>query len=340
LDILKNYDVDKYLTPQKYGKEVLAASGTKDAFDRNAVDSPFVFYHNNRFYMLYVGFDGKGYQSALATSNDLLNWKHQSMIFTRNDRPGWDFVGAAGTWIIKNDHLFELPTLKKIDGKYWMVYHAYPNAGYEAGPAEIGLAWSDDEELLKWRRFEKPVLSWRDGAEWEKSGLYKAGIVMKDETYYMFYNAKNSNVWPWYEQIGVAVSSDLLNWKRYEANPVIKVTKGAWDSNFVADPYVVRDDALWVMYYYGYNGKNAREGIAFSKDLFNWEKYKEPIITNGKAGEIDEIHAHKPAVVYFQNKLYHYYCAVRNHKTGDLGGNIDPTGNNPDEFRCISVALS
>jgi predicted GH43/DUF377 family glycosyl hydrolase len=108
-------------------------------------------------------------------------------------------------------------------------------------------------------------LSWRDGAEWEKSGLYKAGIVAKDGTYYMFYNAKNSNVWPWYEQIGVATSSDLLNWKRYEANPIIKVTKGAWDSNFVADPYVIRDDALWVMYYYGYNGKTLRKELLFQK---------------------------------------------------------------------------
>lgn len=48
----------------KYGKEVMGPSGVPGAYDEMAVDCPFVFYHNNQYYMMHVGFDGKGYQTG------------------------------------------------------------------------------------------------------------------------------------------------------------------------------------------------------------------------------------------------------------------------------------
>ncbi len=76
--------IQKYLTPYRYEKPVLHGSGILGAFDEKAVDIPFVFWHQNKYYMLYTGFDGKGYQSALATSDDLLHWEHKGVILKRN----------------------------------------------------------------------------------------------------------------------------------------------------------------------------------------------------------------------------------------------------------------
>ena len=67
-------DVTPYLTPNKYGMPVLEASGVEGSFDCRAVDCPTVFRHNGSFYMMYVGFDGIGYQTGLARSDDLLHW--------------------------------------------------------------------------------------------------------------------------------------------------------------------------------------------------------------------------------------------------------------------------
>lgn len=332
-EILQQVCIDRYLTPYKLGRPVITPSGEEETFNKCAVDCPFVFYHNDTFYMTYIGFDGKGYQTALASSRDLINWETKGLILSREEKGRWDSISIGGAWIIKNDNLFELPTLKKIDGKYWLIYHSYPGYGYENGPAEIGLAYSEDEELLKWNRLSEPILSWKDGADWEKGGLYKACVVEDKGIYYMFYNAKNIEKGPWIEQIGVAMSKDLIHWERYQGNPVLTVTENSWDSRFVADPYVVRDGDLWVMFYYGYNCKNAQDGIAFSRDLLHWVKHREPILPHGKGGEIDEIHAHKPAVVYHDNSLYHFYCAVRKYRSGDIARNCD-------EFRCISVACS
>jgi len=310
--------IQKYLTPFKYPDPVLEASGEKGAFDEMSVDIPFVFRHNGVFHMMYTGYDGKGYQSALATSDDLLHWKHKGIMIPRDseDSTAWDKVGCAITWIIKkSDNFDDVPELRKIDGKYWAVYHSYPTVGYEAGPAEIGLAWSTDEELLEWHRLEKPVFSWKDGNEWESGGLYKACIIEHDNKWYMFYNAKNPEK-RWIEQTGVAISEDLMNWTRPVNEPILKVGEGTWDARFVSDPYILRDGDKWVNYYFGYNKRHAMEGLALSDDLLNWEKVEEPIIASTEGG-LDEEHAHKASIVNYEGVLYHFYCATRPVREGD-----------------------
>lgn len=330
--------IEKYKTPYKYSVPVLSGSGAVGAFDEKAVDIPFVFWHKDKFYMLYTGFDGKGYQSALATSEDLLNWEHKAVILKKSeDANRWDHVGGAATWIIKeNDDLWSLPKLRKIEGKYWMVYHSYPQEGYENGPAEIGLAWTEDEELLDWHFPDAPVFSWKDGDDWEKGGLYKACIVRENDTWYMFYNAKDKKE-RWIEQTGVAFSKDLKTWERCPENPVLRVGEDSWDQRFVSDPYVVKDKDTWVNFYFGY-GKvyedghaHAQEGLALSKDLIHWEKVQDPIITFGKTGDYDSGHAHKASILYHQGRLCHFYCGTSNWRAGF---STDAFG----EYRTICVA--
>jgi predicted GH43/DUF377 family glycosyl hydrolase len=184
--------VEKYCTPYKLGRPVLTGTGVEGTFDSKAVDCPFVFCHNGLFYMMYVGFDGKGYQTGLAFSTDLVHWMKKGVILGRDETAGWDRVGAAGMTMLRETYnLYAPPTLKKVDGKYWMIYHSYPEEGYEEGPANIGLAWSDDETLMKWNRLPQPIMTWKDGADWEKGGLYKGCLIEHENKYYMFYNAKN-----------------------------------------------------------------------------------------------------------------------------------------------------
>ena len=332
-------EIKKYFTPYKYGKPVLQGSGIVGTYNSMAVDCPFVFFHNNRYYMLHVGFDGKGYQTALSTSTDLLHWSDGKVIFPRKQEERWDSVGVAGLWILRENSLKGHSSLKKIDGKYWMVYHSYPKEGYEAGSAQIGLAWTDDEELLKWNRLDEPILSWKDGENWERGGLYKGCLVELHGKYYLFYNAKQRDESPWNEQIGVAFSDDMFHWKRYGQNPIIRNSPGSWDSLFCADPFVVWDNEKWIMYYYGCNGINAEDGIAVSQDLIHWEKVKQPVLKHGNSGEIDCYYAHKPCVIEKDGVLYHFYCGVREGRETDPCQNPATLGETR-EFRCITVACS
>jgi len=332
-------ELEQYLTPHKLGEPVLAGSGVEGDFDALAVDCPFVFEHAGAFHMMFIGFDGKGYQTGLARSTDLIHWDKLGVILARGEGNDWDRLNAAGTWLLCENNLDKPRTLRKWQARYWMAYHAYPGEGYEVGPGRVGLAWTDDEDLMTWHRLPEPVLVPEDGASWEQGGLYKECLILHDDTFYLFYNAKN-RADRWIEQTGLATSRDLATWTRYPGNPVLPVRAPtasgtrAWDAGFCSDPCVVDYGGRWAMYYFGYDYQHAQEGIAFSEDLVTWAKHPVPIITVGADGELDSKHAHKPSVIRHQGVLYHFYCACRPTVPGDQAVNLG------DEFRCITVATS
>ncbi len=318
-------------TPHKHPTLVVSPSYKKGEFDSHAVDCPFVFRHGTRFLMTYIGFDGIGYRTGLASSDDLVNWKREGLLIDRGPKGSVTEFNVALTWILRENDLYGQGRLKKVHGKYLGTYHAYPNAGYEAGPAVIGLCWSVD--LRQWH-LEEPCLHAEDGADWERAGLYKSCLIEADGAYYLFYNAKNKEN-GWVEQIGYATSTDLKEWTRNDTNPVLKVgPKGSFDDVFASDPCVLRMGDCWAMFYYTLTSSDghARDSVAFSRDLHEWTKSNEALIDVGPAGSIDSQYAHKPSVYALRGKLHHYYCAVSPCPAGKMG-EID-TG----EVRGIALA--
>lgn len=335
-------DFLKLQTPHKLGQPVLTGSGVPGTFDRFAVDAPFVFQTDSYHYMMYFGFEGTGYSTALAKSRDLRDWEFHGEILGRQSGANWDSMNAAGTWILRENSVWGRARLKQYDGKYWLVYHSYPRQGYEAGPASIGLAWTEDEGLLDWKRISQPILTPSDDAPWEAGGLYKGCLVEADGRFYLFYNAKNTTTAidtvvgaeDWYEQIGVAFSDDLVHWTRHTQNPILSIEPGTWRSRFVSDPTVYHDGERWIMVFFGYDGVHAQAGLAYSDDLINWTQCPEPLLNHGPAGTLDETHAHKSSLIVKNDVLYHFYCSCRPARNADIAVNVG------DEFRSITVARS
>ena len=314
----------RYRTPYKYGRLVLAASKEPGAFDDRTVDCPFLFHHDGRFYMTYIGWDGTGYQTGLASSSDLIAWTKEGCILPRDPASAVTRYNIAMNWIVRENQLRSAGELKKVRGRFLGVYHAYPSPGLEEGPAVIGLCWSDD--LMHWE-VESPWLRPEGGADWEAGGLYKPCLVEHQGTYFLFYNAKTKGG-GWHEQTGVATSTDLKNWQRYSGNPIIpNGPAGSWDERFASDPCVLLDGKRWVFYYYSLDkaGK-ARDLLALGEEPFHPRKVAEILIDVGPPGSVDSTYAHKPGVVFHSGVLYHFYCAV--------------SGKWPDEVRGISVARS
>jgi predicted GH43/DUF377 family glycosyl hydrolase len=318
-------DIAPFRTPYKYGKLVLEKSGVAGSFDERSVDCPFVFTADRRFHMTYVGYDGNGYQTGLASSEDLVHWQRAGLILARDPSDAITRYNIALMCILREDALKSAARLQKVDGRYLGAWHAYPNQGYEAGPAVIGLAWSDD--LHHWQRTQ-PILRPEDGAAWERGGLYKPYLVKSGDTYYLFYNAKNDVARGWVEQTGLATSKDLKTWTRFTGNPILPAGgPDSWDARFASDPAVVRYKNRWALYYYGLaaNGR-ARELLALGEDPYHFTKVPEILVDVGPPGSIDEDYAHKPSVISHHGDLYHFYCAV--------GGKW------PNDVRGISVARS
>ena len=97
--------VSRYETPHKYGKLVLSASPDESVFDSRSVDCPFVFSHEGLFYMTYVGFDGTGYQTGLASSKDLVEWKKLGCILRRDPASPITRFNIAMNWIVRENGL-------------------------------------------------------------------------------------------------------------------------------------------------------------------------------------------------------------------------------------------
>lgn len=75
-------------TPYKYGLIMIPEPG-------KMIDSPSIFRDNGKWFMTYIVFDGKGYESWLAESADLLHWKTLGRIMSFTDGT-WDATQKAG----------------------------------------------------------------------------------------------------------------------------------------------------------------------------------------------------------------------------------------------------
>jgi len=340
-----------YRTPYKYPELILKATGNKQDFDGLTVDDPIVFRANGHFHMLYIGYDGTGYQTGLATSSDLIHWTRTALVGPRNPSSQYTKYNLAISSILRDKNLHGTGEALKVNGQYLAAWNAYPSAGYEEGAAVIGLATSSD--LLHWTLTD-PILSPADGAPWEHGGLYRPDLLLDNGTYYLYYNAKTDTLpksegGGWHEQTGVATSTDLIHWTRSPLNPILRngprgsdtypasnplhdqnpPTPDTRDSRFASNPYVVKNGSQYAMFYFGFGYQRpgrACEMLALGNDPFHFTKVPDILIDTGAPGTIDETFAHKPSVIYHQGSLYHFYCAV--------------SGKYPNEVRGIAVARS
>jgi hypothetical protein len=122
---------------------------------------------------------------------------------------------------------------------------------------ELGHAVSTD--LLHWTHLS-PVLHVRPD-KWDNGHIWAPHVVEQDGTYYMWYTGVTMVpfAWKWYQRIGVATSTDLMNWTRYD-EPVYGGNMVPWaysdssqfDGCQFRDPYVMPDPdnpGKWLMYY-------------------------------------------------------------------------------------------
>lgn len=320
-------------TPEKINRLLIHPSYKAGEFDSHGVDCPFPFYHDGKYWMTYVGWNGNGYQTGLASSENLWDWKKEGLLLGCGPEGSVTEHNVALTCILRENELFGPATLKRVNNRYVGTYHAYPEPGYEAGPAVIGLCYSDD--LRSWD-VRPPVLEPNPSCPWEAGGLYKSWLLEADGIYYLFYNAKNKTHGPWVEQTGFATSRDLEHWERHPGNPVLPVgDPGSFDDHFASDPCVFRHNGAWILFYFGLSSDGfAREGVAFSDDLHHWQKSGEILVNTGPEGSIDSRYAHKPGIITKGKQLFHFYCAVSPAKQ-KIPGEIEH-----DEIRGISLATN
>ena len=211
-------------------------------------------------------------------------------------------------------------SLDKYKGKYWMSYFGGREKGYEAGLLSLGMAYTEAEPTThRWHGLEKPVLTSldKDVRWWENKKQFKS-IVIRDKKkitgypFVMYYNAngdtaKDNKKTRWFERIGLAVSNDMVNWKRFNTEPVVHHPVG-----ITGDPQIQKMGDVWVMFYFGafwQDRKGAFNRFAASYDLVNWTDWHGDNLVESSE-PFDELYAHKSWVVKHNGVVYHFYNAV------------------------------
>jgi len=175
-------------------------------------DVPTVFQlpGDKKWYMAFIGFDVKGYQSFIAESDDLVHWINMRLAMGYGPEGSFDYGGVVlGAYLYKDYNIKAPRTLKKKDGEYFSLYGAYPRqGGYELRPGYEGLASSKDG--LTWQRAkDEPILSvhQQDCGMWEKDCIYQPWLVEHKGKYYNFYNAAGNKG----RGIGLITSKPLVD---------------------------------------------------------------------------------------------------------------------------------
>lgn len=316
---------DEVKTPYKYG--VVIAPDKDD----DMVDCPTVFQQGKKWLMTYVQYDGRGYQTYLAESNDLLHWEKKGRILSfdahEGDQNAWD-KDQRGGFPVMMDMEWGKNTIHSYKGKHWMTYIGSNTPGYEGRPISIGLASTkaDVGKVHEWQPTGSPIMTLQDPdvEKWESFSPYKSMIYEMSalgSRFVMFYNAAQ------YftrrdirEKIGIALSDDMVHWKRYEGNPVFYHDH---PSTITGDAQIVqmsvpsstagKKEKYFVMFYYCAHNPEQKYGaynsFAVSKDLIHWTDWEGSVLVH-PSESYDERYAHKSYVVKWNGTVYHFYCAV------------------------------
>lgn len=150
---------------------------------------------------------------------------------------------------------------------------------------EIYFGHASTPDFFEWEVHD-PVLMVRENS-WEEAHVWAPVIVKERGEFIMAYTGLNRHL---SQNIGLASSKDLFNWRRWKSNP-ISPAKGAawayWTENDICscrDPDLVRHEGRWWMVYTA----NTKDGaaclaLASTADFKRWKDHG-PIVVGPTTG--------------------------------------------------------
>lgn len=167
------------------------------------VEDMMVWKLGDTYYMFAEGLNDVAH---LLTSTDKINWEsHGSLIITTLS--GDTISGPYGT-----------PTVW-YENDLWYLF-------YEKADLGIWLATSTSDDLINWTNLTNDPVIEMGPEPYDRFGLALNQIVKHKGFYYAYYHGTAFEDWrEW--STSVAVSDDLIHWKKYQANPILGDNKSS-----------------------------------------------------------------------------------------------------------------
>jgi len=265
------------------------------------VAQPVVIYDEGLYKMWHYGLGRVGEQPwktyiLYKESVDGINW-------TTFSNPVL-YPGSSNSWDSKS---VQPSAILRENGIYKMYYCGFSN---EYDSWHVGLATSFNG--INWTKHPQPVLYGTSGWEYQ---LNASAIVKLNGTYFLYYTGLNMAQY----EIGVAVSSDGINFTKYSGNPILTNDK-PWELNGILDGSVIMDNGTLKMVFM--NSNSSGFGFATSSDGLNWTKdNNNPFyIRTNSANNWAANNIAYPSLVKTNNEYRIYYSGIGDnsisHKIG------------------------
>ena len=241
---------------QLYSKSPVINKGTTGEWDADFVRPGSVIYEGGMYKMWYEGQSSSSRKIGYAESSDGITWLKHS-----------------------GNPVFEDPTVAYEgdpcvvhDSEGYKMYYTAASASSDIYP--IRLATSMDG--INWTKYsDTPIFAQNPGNHWEAMRLGVRTIIYDGTEYKMFYDGKPSHSSISGGGIGLATSSDGINWTRYANNPIIPHGESGSFNEFESEmPFVVYDGTMYQMLFIGRKDDGGTRirlpGYATSSDGENW----------------------------------------------------------------------
>jgi len=226
------------------------------------------------------------------------------------------------------------PSVVRVNESFYNLY-----SGFDGETWRTGLAASQDG--IEWRKHPEPVLS-PDPRTWEGGYIAANGAAFHDGERFLYWYHAGPRESP---RIGLAFSQDAVHWTKQPAPVLEPGAPGTWDEAGVADPYAIRCQGSYYLFFLGQNRFGVqRLGVARSPDGVHWQKsHTNPILDAGPPGSFDERGLGESAVVFHGGRFFLLYTGRDSAERRRLGWAVSDDGVNwkkEPQARILSVRRS
>lgn len=238
-----------------YAKNPIFSGTDMATWDRNIRERGYILYEDGEYRMWYTGFadDNSEMHLGYATSQDGYTWKRYA------DTPIYSSGWVEDMCVIKSDSLYYMfaegrgdtaHLLTSADRIHWTEkgnLDIRQKNGNPITPGSYGTpaAWKENDmwylfyergDLGIWLATSKDLKIWTNAQDdpvivlgpddYDRYAVAMNQIIKYEGLYYGYYHASAYKDWrEW--STNVAVSKDLIHWKKYPANPIIKENKSS-----------------------------------------------------------------------------------------------------------------
>lgn len=171
-------------------------------YDSGWVEDMSVIKHDGIYYMFA---EGRGDTAHMLTSSDRIHWKEQGKLDIRKSNGEPIGKGSFGT-----------PAIWFEDGIWYLFYER----------DDLGIWMAVSTDLKVWtNKQDEPVI--KLGPEiYDQFAVAMDQIIKYNGRYYGYYHASEFKDWHEWTSC-MAVSDDLLHWKKYSRNPIMRENKSS-----------------------------------------------------------------------------------------------------------------